>query len=142
MKMKNINILHYGRVKQVNVYESMFEYVKGSFTADCKKDYTESQPDYFVEEWQPSLDNDMLFFEYDPMKDAGEIEIDGQSYTRISQGETELNYVPTDSLPEILYVIYHSDHKMRKCNIINEIFQTKEEAEKRASELREKSNLS
>jgi hypothetical protein len=141
MKMKNINILHYGRVKQVDVYESMFEYVKSSGTADCEKDYIEGQPDYFVEEWQAVLDSEM-YFEYDPMRDAGEIEIDGQSYTRIGRGVTELSYVPTDSLPEILYVIYHSDHKMRKCNIINEIFQTKEEAEKRANELREKSNLS
>ncbi|HHV25033.1 MAG: hypothetical protein PHG79_01625 [Methanosarcina sp.] len=139
--MRNINILYYGKVKKVDVYESMFEYVKSSGITDCEKDYTEGQPDYFVEEWQAALDSEM-YFEYDLMKDAGEIEVDGQTYTRIGRRVTELSYVPTDSLPEILYVIYHSDHNMRKCNFTNEIFQTKEEAEKRANELRGKCNLS
>jgi len=139
--MRNINILYYGRVKQVDIYESMFEYVKSSGTVDCEKDYTEGQPDYFVEEWQAALDS-VIYFEYDPMKDAGEIEIDGQNYTRIGRGLTELSYVPTDNLSDTLYIIYHCDHHMRKCNCTNEIFQTKEEAEKRANELRGKSDLS
>jgi len=139
--MRNINILYYGRVKQVDVYESMFEYVKSSGITDCEKDYIEGQPEYFVEEWQAAMDS-IICFGYDPMKDAGEIEIDGQDYTRIGREVTELSYVPTDNLPETLYIIYHCDRNMRKCNYTNEIFQTKEEAEKRANELEGKSDLS
>jgi hypothetical protein len=139
--MRNINILYYGKVKPVDVYESMFEYIKISGTSDCEKDYIEGQPEYFVEEWQVELDCEVCFG-YDPMKDAGELEIDGQSYTRIGRRVNELSYVPTDSLSDILYIIYHCDHDMRKCNCANEIFQTKEEAEKRANELRGKNDLS
>lgn len=139
--MRNINILFYGKVKPVDIYESMLEYVKSSGTSDCDKDYIEGQPDYFVEEWQVVLDSEICFG-YDPMKDAGELEIDGQSYTRIGRGLNELSYVPTDNLSDILYVIYHCDHNMRKCTCINEIFGTKEEAELRAKELRGKSDLS
>lgn len=139
--MRNINILYYGRVKQADVYESMFEYVKSSGTVDYETDYIEGQPDYFVGEWQAALDS-VMYFEYDPMKDAGEIEIDGQNYTRISQGGTTLSYVPTDNLSDTLYIIYHCDHNMRKCTCTNEIFQTKEEAETRANELTGKGDLS
>ena len=135
--MININILLYGKVKQVDVHESMFEYVKGSDIPYCETNYIEGQPDYFVEEWQPALDND-LYYEYDAMKEAGEIEIDGQKYIRINRGETQINYVPADSLTEILYIIYHCDHGLRKCTGTGEIFQTEEEAEKRASELKGK----
>lgn len=136
-KMKNINILYYGKVKPVDVYENMFEYVKSSGIGDCEKDYVEGQPEYFVEEWQAALDSE-VYFEYDPMRDFGEIDIDGQNYTRIGRGITELSYVPTDSLSDTLYIIYHCDHSMRKCNCTNEIFQIKEEAEKRANELMKK----
>ncbi len=139
--MRNINILYYGKVKPIDVYESMFEYIKSSGTSDCEKEYIEGQPDYFVEKWQIELDSEICFA-YDPLKDAGELESDGQSYTRIGRELNELSYVPTDSLSDILYIIYHCDHNMRKCNCINEIFQTKEEAEKRANELRGKSDLS
>jgi hypothetical protein len=139
--MKNLNILYYGKVRSVDVYGSMFEYVKSSGKVDCDKDYIEGQPEYFVEEWQAALDRE-IYFEYDPMKDAGEIEIDGQNYTRIGREITELSYVPTESLSDTLYIIYHCDHDMRKCNCTNEIFQTKEEAEKRANELIRKSNCS
>lgn len=139
--MKNLNILYYGKVRSVDVYENMFEYVKNSGTVNCGKDYIEGQPEYFVEEWHAAMDNE-IFFEYDPMKDAGEIEIDGQSYTRIGREITELSYVPTDSLSDTLYIIYHCRNNIRKCNCTNEIFQTKEEAEKRAKELREKSDVS
>ena len=55
--MRNINILYYGKVKQVDVYESMFEYVKSSGISDCEKDYIEGQPEYFVEEWQVAMDS-------------------------------------------------------------------------------------
>ncbi len=133
--MINLNILLYGKVKQVDVYESMFEYVKGSDITRCEANYIEGQPDYFVEEWQPAMDND-LFYEYDATRGVGEIEIDGQKYTRINRGETQINYVPADSLTETLYLIYHCDHNLRKCTGTGEIFQTEEEAEKRASELR------
>jgi hypothetical protein len=139
--MKNINILYYGKVKQVDVYESMFEYVKSSGISDCEKDYIEGQPDYFVEEWQAALDS-LIYFGYDSMKEVGEIEIDGKNYTRIGREITETSYVPTENLSDTLYVIYHCNHKMRKCNCTNEIFQTKEEAEKKAGELKEKSDLS
>lgn len=139
--MKNINIIYYGKIKQANIYENMFEYVKSSGSVDCEKDYAEGQPEYFVEEWEAATDS-VAYFGYDPMKDAGEIEIDGLSYTRISRGEPELSYVPTDNLSDILYVIYHCSHNMRKCNCTGEIFQTREEAEKRASELGGKSALS
>lgn len=132
--MKNINILYYGKVKSVDVYENMFEYVKSSGIGDCEKDYAEGQPEYFVEEWQAALDSE-IYFGYDPMRDFGEIDIDGQNYTRIGKGITELSYVPTDSLSDILYIIYHCNYNMRKCNCTTEIFQTKEEAEKRANEL-------
>lgn len=139
--MRNINILYYGKVKPADIYESIFEYIKSSGTSDCEKDYIEDQPEYFVEEWQVELDCEVCFG-YDPMKDAGELEIDGQNYTRIGRRVNELSYVPTDSLSDILYIIYHCDHNMRKCNCINEIFQTKEEAEKRANELGGKKDLS
>lgn len=139
--MKNINILHYGKIKQVDVYESMFEYVKSKGTGDCEKDYAEGQPEYFVEEWQAALDSE-ISFGYDPMRDFGEIDVDGQNYSRICKVITEFSYVPTENLSDTLYIIYHCDHKMRKCNCINEIFQTKEEAEKRAKVLGEKSDLS
>ena len=125
--MKNINIIYYGKIKQANIYESMFEYVKCSAPLVC--------------EWEAATDS-VAFFGYDPMRDAGEIEIDGQSYTRISRGEAELSYVPTDNLSEILYVIYHCNHDTRSCSCTGEIFQTKEEAEKRANELGGKSGLS
>ena len=139
--MKNINIIYYGKIKQANIYESMFEYVKCSAPLDCEIDYIENQPEYFVEEWEAATDS-VAFFGYDPMRDAGEIEIDGQSYIRISRGEAELSYVPTDNLSEILYVIYHCNHDTRSCSCTGEIFQTKEEAEKRANELGGKSGLS
>ena len=141
MKMRNINILYYAKVKQADIYESIFEYVKNYSVSDCEKDYIESQPEYFVEEWQVALDS-VMYIVYDVMKDAGEIEIDGKSYTRISRGETDLSYVPTENLSDSLYIIYHCDHNIRKCNCTNEIFQTKEEAEKKANELRGKSDLS
>ncbi len=137
--MRNINILYYGKVKEVDIYESMFEYVKSSGTSDCEKDYIEGQPEYFVEEWQAALDSE-IYFEFDPMKNVGEIDIDGQNYTRIGREITELSYVPTDSLSDILYIIYHCDHGMRKCNCTNEVFQTKEEAEERANELMKKND--
>ncbi|MGE5458226.1 MAG: hypothetical protein ACM3RX_07715 [Methanococcaceae archaeon] len=132
--MRNINILHYGRVKQANIYESIFEYMKGFDITQYETNYTDGQPEYFVEEWQPATDND-LYYEYDEMKDAGEIEIDGQKYTRINKGETQINYVPAESLTDTLYIIYHCDHSLRKCTGTGEIFQTEEEAEKRAKEL-------
>lgn len=138
--MKNINIIFYGKIKQADIYEDMFEYIKNSGTVDCEKDYAEGQPEYFVGEWEAATDR-VAFFGYDPMKDAGEIEIDGQSYTRISRGEAKISYVPTDKLSDILYVIYHCNYNMRKCNCTGEIFQTREEAEKRANELGGKSGL-
>ena len=61
--MINVNILLYGKVKQVDVYESMFEYVKGSDITRCEANYIEGQPDYFVEEWQPAMDNDLFYVE-------------------------------------------------------------------------------
>lgn len=132
--MRNLNILYYGKVKSVDVYESMFEYVKTNGTADYEIDYVEGQPEYFVEEWQVALDSEICFG-YDPLKDAGEIEIDGQDYTRIGKEITELSYVPTDSLSDTLYIIYRCNSNTRKCNCTDEIFQTKEEAEKRANGL-------
>ncbi len=132
--MRNLNILYYGKVKSVDVYESMFEYVKTNGTADFEIEYIEGQPEYFVEEWQAALDSE-IFFGYDPMKDAGEIEIDGQDYTRIGKEITELSYVPTDNLSDILYIICHCNSSTRKCNCTDEIFQTKEEAETRANGL-------
>jgi hypothetical protein len=140
-KMRNINILYYAKVKQADIYESMFEYVKNYGVSVCEKDYIENQPEYFVEEWQVALDS-VMYVVYDVMKDAGEIEIDGTSYTRISRGENDLSYVPTENLSDSLYIIYHCDHNIRKCNCTNEIFQTKEEAEKRVNELRGKSDIS
>ncbi len=140
-KMRNINILYYAKVRQADIYESIFEYVKNYGVSDCEKDYIESQPEYFVEEWQVALDS-VMYVVYDVMKDAGEIEIDGKSYTRISRGENDLSYVPTENLSDSLYIIYHCDHNIRKCNCTNEIFQTKEEAEKKVNELRGKSDLS
>jgi hypothetical protein len=132
--MINVNILFYGKVKQVDVYESMFEYIKGSDIAFREIDYIEGRPEYFVEKWQPAQDND-IFYEYDE-RQIGEIEIDGRKYTRINRGETEINYVPADSLTEILYTIYFCDHNLKKCTFIGEVFQTEEEAEKRVRELR------
>jgi hypothetical protein len=111
--MINVNILLYGKVKQVDAYESMFEYIKGSDITNLEIDYIEGRPEYFVEKWQP-----------------------GQKYIRISRGETEINYVPADKLTEILYTIYHCDHNLKKCTCIGEVFQTEAEAEKRAKELR------
>ena len=133
--MINVNILLYGKVKQVNVYESMFEYIKSSDFSSLEVDYIEGRPEYFIEEWQPGQDND-TFCSYDE-RQIGEIEIDGRKYTRITRGETEVNYVPTDSLTEILFIIYHCDHNIKKCTRTTEVFQTKEEAENRAKELRQ-----
>jgi hypothetical protein len=132
--MINVNILFYGKVKQVDVYESMFEYIKGSDIAYCEIDYIEGRPEYFVEKWQPGQDND-TFCAYDE-RQIGEIEIDGRKYTRINRGETEINYVPADSLTETLYIIYYCDRNLKKCTCIGEVFQTEEDAEKRARELR------
>lgn len=133
--MMKVNILLYGKVKQVDVYESMFEYIKGSDTSDLEIDYIEGRPEYLVEKWQPGQDN-CTFCAYDE-RQIGEIEIDGRKYNRISRGEAEINYVPADSLTEILYIIYHCDHSLKKCTPIGEVFQTEEEAEKRAKELRQ-----
>lgn len=132
--MFNVKILLYGKVKQVDVYESMFEYIRGSDLSNLEIDYMEGRPEYFVEKWQPGQDND-TFSEYDE-RHIGEIEIDGRKYIRISRGESEINFVPADSLTEILYTIYHCDHNLKKCTSIGEVFQTEEEAEKRAKELR------
>ena len=131
--MINVNILLYGKVKQVNVYESVFEYIKGSDISNLEIDYIESMPEYLVEKWQPEQDND-TFSAYDE-RHVGGIEIDGRKYVRINRGETEINYVPADSLTEILYTIYYCDHNLKKCTCIGEVFQTEEEAEKRAKEL-------
>jgi hypothetical protein len=132
--MINVNILLYGKVKQVDAYESMFEYIKSSDIAYHEIDYTEDRPEYFVEKWQIEQDNDAFYgYEY---KQIGEIEIDGRKYTRINRGETEISYVPTDSLTETIYTIYYCDRNLKKCTCIGEIFQTEEEAEKRAKELR------
>lgn len=133
--MFNVKILFYGKVKQVDVYESMFEYIKGSDISNLEVDYIESRPEYFVEKWQPGQYND-TFCEYDE-RQIGEIVIDGRKYIRINRGETEVNYVPADSLTEILYTIYHCDHDLKKCTSIGEVFQTEEEAEKRAKEIRQ-----
>ena len=133
--MINVNILLYGKVKQVDVYESMFEYIKSSDITNLEIDYIEVRPEYFPEKWQPGQDDD-TFCAYEE-KHIGEIEIDGRKYIRISRGETEINYVPADSLTETLYTIYHCDHNLKKCTCIGEVFQTEEEAEKRAKELRQ-----
>jgi hypothetical protein len=101
--MRNINILHYGKIKQVDVYESMFEYVKGSGTGECEKDYAEGQPEYFVEEWQAALDSE-IYFGYDPMRDFGEIDIDvaaqvAETDLTVDAGRPELRrYTPVYSL--------------------------------------------
>jgi len=134
--MFNVNILFYGKVKQVDVYESMFEYIKGSDISTLEIKYVEGQPEYLVEKWQPGQDFD-TFCAYDE-RQIGEIIIDGRNYTRINRGETEINYVPTDSLTETLYTIYHCDHNQKKCTSIGEVFQTEEEAEIRAKEIRQK----
>lgn len=133
--MFNVKILFYGKVKQVDVYESMFEYFKGSDISNLEIDYIEGRPEYFVEKWHPGQCND-TFCEYDE-RQIGEIVIDGRKYIRINRGETEINYVPADSLTEILYTIYHCDHNLKKCTSIGEMFQTEEEAEKRAKELKQ-----
>jgi len=132
--MINVNILLYGKVKQVDVYESMFEYIKSSDITNLEIDYIEGRPEYFPEKWQPGQDDD-TFCAYEE-KHIGEIEIDGRKYIRISRGETEINYVPADSLTETLYTIYYCDHDMKKCTCVGEIFQTEDDAEKRAKELR------
>jgi hypothetical protein len=134
--MINVNILLFGKVKQVDVYESMFEYIKGSDISNLEIDYMEDKPEYFVDKWQPGQDQD-TFCEYDE-RNIGEIIIDGRKYTRINRGETEVNYVPSDILTEILYTIYHCDHNLKKCTSVGEVFQTEEEAEKRLKELRQK----
>jgi hypothetical protein len=133
--MINVKILLFGKVKQVDVYESMFEYIKGSDISNLEIDCKEGLPEYFVDKWQPGQDQD-TFCEYDE-RQIGEIMIDGPKYTRINRGETEVNYVPSDSLTEILYTIYHCDNSLKKCYSIGEVFQTEEEAEKRAKELRQ-----
>ena len=133
--MFNVRILFFGKVKQVDVYESMFEYIKGSDFSNLEVDYIEDRPEYFIEKWEPGQDND-TFCSYDE-RQIGEIEIDGRKFIRINRGETEVNYVPEDSLTEILYIIYHCDHNIKKCTRTTEIFQTEEEAEKRAKELRQ-----
>jgi hypothetical protein len=132
--MINVNILFYNKVKQVNAYESMFEYVKSSDIGYCEIDYAEDMPEYFVDQWHIDQD-DNAFYGYGE-REIGEIEIDGRKFTRINRGETEINYVPVDSLTETLYTIYYCDRNLKKCTCISEIFQTKEEAEKRAKELR------
>ena len=139
--MIKVKILYYGKVKQVDVYESMYEYIKSSAAKDsdiayCEIDYMEDRPEYFVEKWQPGKDNN-TFCEYDE-RHVGEIEIDGRKYIRINRGETEFNYVPAESLTETLYTIYYCDHDMKKCTCVGEIFQTEDDAEKRAKELKRK----
>jgi len=131
--MFNVKILFFGKVKQVDVYESIFEYIKSSDFSSLEVDYMEGRPEYFTEEWQPGQDND-TFSSYDE-RQIGEIEIDGRKFTRINRGETEVNYVPTDSLMEIDYIIYHCDHNTKKCTRTTEVFQTKEEADNRVKEL-------
>jgi hypothetical protein len=133
--MFNINILFFGKVKQVDVYESMFEYIKSSDISSLEIDYVEGQPEYTIEKWQPGQDKD-TFCEYDE-RQIGEILIDGRKYNRINRGETEVNYVPTDSLKETLYIIYHCDRNQKRCTSVGEVFQTEEEAGKRAKELRQ-----
>lgn len=134
--MFKVNILFFGKVKQANVYESVFEYIKGSEISTLEIEYVEGQSEYLVEKWQLGQDCD-TFCEYDE-RQIGGIIIDGRNFTRISRGETEVNYVPTDSLTETLYTIYHCDHNQKKCTSIGEIFQTEEEAEIRAKELKQK----
>ncbi len=116
------------------MYESMFEYIKGSDISNLEIDYSEDRPEYLIEKWQPGQDND-TFSAYDE-RHIGEIEIDGRKYARINRGETEINYVPADSLTEILSTIYHCDRNLKKCTCIGEVFHSEEEAEKRARELR------
>ena len=134
--MFNVNILFYGKVKQVNVYENVFEYIKGSEISTLEIEYVEGQPEYLVEKWQ--LEQDCYTFCEEDERQIGGIIIDGRNYTRISRGEKEVNYVPTDSLTETLYTIYHCDHNRKKCTSIGEVFQTEEEAEIRAKELKQK----
>ena len=124
--MFNVRILFFGKVKQVDVYESMFEYIKGSDFSNLEVDYIEDRPEYFIEKWEPGQDND-TFCSYDE-RQIGEIEIDGRKFIRINRGETEVNYVPEDSLTEILYIIYHCDHNIKKCTRTTEIFQTEEDS--------------
>jgi len=134
--MFNVNILFFGKVKQADVYESVFEYIKGSDISTQEIEYVEGQSEYLVEKWQLGQDCD-TFCEYDE-RQIGGIIIDGRNYTRISRGETKVNYVPTDSLTKTLYTIYHCDRNQKKCISIGEVFQTEEEAEIRAKELRQK----
>lgn len=133
--MFNVKILLYGKVKQVDVYESMFEYIKGSDISKLEIDYIEGRPEYFVDKWQPGQDRD-TFCEYDE-RQIGEIVIDGRKYSRINRGETEVNYIPSDNIMEFLYTIYHCDYNLKKCTSIGEVFQTEKEAEKRVKELKQ-----
>lgn len=132
--MMKVNILFFGKVKEVDVYESMFEYIKSSDLSDLEREYEEGSPDYLVEKWQPGECND-TFCPSDE-RYVGEIEIDGRQYVRITRGETEMNYVPADSLSEVMFTIYHCDKNEKKCTSTGEVFRTEEEAEEWVKELR------
>jgi len=123
--MRNMKIEIADEMKDVQVFESMWDYVDhyGSDITHYVIEPCHSEQDKFVEEIVVSDDVD--FGAHDTY------EIGGREYIHVNWGENEICMIPYDDLDEILYTIFERSRKEgRKTRFVStgQIFETEDEA--------------
>lgn len=97
--------------KEVELYESMYEYVASATFAHYEPEYRSYTEDAIVVEVYPAQDSDFV---------CGEtIEVDGKEYTHVNFGEDGISYIRTQSLDQSVWCMctlvgwdsYHHEYK-------------------------------
>ena len=129
MKTKTIEID--GEMKEVEVYENIFEYLNGATFLDENEYYT-SDEKYFIEEFDIDeflLNRVDLTFIQDGKDDYQYFNIDGKEYTYINWGENEISLIPNQNSYGYGYIIYEKVNEDEYRALHEYIYETEEEAE-------------
>jgi hypothetical protein len=119
-----------GTEEEVQIFDSMFEYLD-YYGSDISGYETQSNSKkrFIAESFKPSDDGDFHLKE--------DIQIEGTWYTRVNWGESEICLIPTRDIGAELWTIYVQGEHNQYSNYGSMIFETEEEAQKKADELNE-----
>lgn len=128
--MINTRIEIDGNEEEVQLYENMFEYVDyyGSDISNYML-HVIADKNYVVNGFRPEEDGDFRI--------RGEYEYNGKPYTHVNWGENEICLIPSSQVSSELYTIYEKEDDNVYHNYQSLIFQTEDEAQKKADELNE-----
>jgi len=131
--MKTARIEIDGEMKDVNVFESVFEYTDfyGSDITHYLEDYHEHEDEYTIGSFNLLEDSDFIadienpIYLNDPKK----------AYVSVNWGELDNSYIPLSALYQELYTIYKANDAKDGRTCTGMIFKTENEAQEKADEL-------